>query len=48
MKIADQAGKLVITDFNEEEAYKIACNIEREGIRFYKKLMDKQTNAKII
>ena len=48
MKIADKDGKLVITDFSEEEAYEIACNIEKEGIRFYKKLKDEQTNDKII
>ena len=37
MKIVEQDGKLAITDFNEEEAYEIACNIEKEGIKFYKK-----------
>lgn len=47
MKIVDQDGKLVVTDFNEEEAYQIACNIEKEGIRFYKKLKTKQTDAKV-
>ncbi len=48
MKIADKEGKLVIMDFNEEEAYEIACNIEKEGIRFYKRLKDNQTDADII
>ncbi len=48
MKIIDKDGKLMIADFNEEEAYEIACNIEKEGIRFYKKLKDKQTDDKII
>ena len=48
MKILEQNGKLTIMDFSEEEAYEIACNIEKEGIKFYKKLRDKQTDAKII
>lgn len=38
MKIEEINGKLVITDFNEFEAYRIACKIEEDGIRFYKKL----------
>lgn len=35
MKIEEIKGGLVITDFNELEAYKIACKIEKDGIDFY-------------
>lgn len=41
MKIAEKNGELVIVDFNELEAYKIACKIEEDGLHFYKKLMEK-------
>lgn len=36
MRIEEKEGNLVITDFNELEAYKIACKIEADGIDFYK------------
>lgn len=41
MKIEERNGKLTIVDFNELEAYKIACKVERDGISFYKKLKEK-------
>lgn len=41
MKIEEKNGQLVIVDFNELEAYKIACKIEEDGLHFYKKLMEK-------
>lgn len=41
MKIEEKNGKLVIVDFNEIDAYKIACKIEEDGIHFYKKLIEK-------
>lgn len=39
MRIEEKEGNLVITDFNEIEAYKIACKIEADGISFYKKFL---------
>lgn len=48
MKITEVDGKLAITDFSEEEAYEIACNIEKEGLRFYNKLKETHTDAKIV
>lgn len=39
MKIAEKNGKFVIVDFSEIEAYKIACQIEKGGIEFYKKMI---------
>jgi rubrerythrin len=38
MKIKQSNGKLNIVDFNEFEAYKVACKIEEDGISFYKNL----------
>ncbi len=38
MNIEEKKGALVITDFNEAEAYRIAVKIEKDGIRFYRKL----------
>ena len=39
MRIEERGNDLVIVDFNEIEAYKIARKIENEGINFYKKLV---------
>lgn len=47
MKIKEHEGKLVITDFDEIEAYEIASTIEKEGIRFYVKLKNQQKDAGI-
>ncbi|MFC1631430.1 ferritin family protein [Candidatus Omnitrophota bacterium] len=38
MKIQEQGEQFVIVDFNERDAYKIACQIEKVGINFYRKL----------
>ena len=38
MKIKEKSGKLVVTDFDEFTAYRIASRIEEEGIEFYKKV----------
>lgn len=46
MRIEEKNGNLVITDFNELEAYKIACKIEADGIHFYKRLLDAITEDK--
>jgi len=40
MKIQDEQGKLQIVDFNELEAYKIASKIEKDGISFYRNLVN--------
>lgn len=39
MKIKEENGRLVITDFDEIEAYRIACAIEKDGIKFYQKML---------
>jgi rubrerythrin len=41
MKIEERDNKLVITDFNELEAYKIARRIEKHGRQFYEKLHER-------
>lgn len=41
MRIEEKDGKLAIVDFNEIEAYKIALKIEKDGIDFYQKLLNK-------
>lgn len=41
MRVEEKQGKLVVTDFSELEAYKIAVKIEEDGIGFYKKLLEK-------
>ncbi|MFA5100637.1 MAG: ferritin family protein [Candidatus Omnitrophota bacterium] len=41
MKIKEINGKFSIVDFDEIEAYMIACKIERDGIRFYSKLSER-------
>ncbi|MFC1658545.1 ferritin family protein [Candidatus Omnitrophota bacterium] len=41
MRIEEKNGNLTIIDFNEFEADKIACKIEKDGIHFYKKLQGK-------
>lgn len=43
MHIEEKGENLIVTDFNELEAYKIAQKIEQDGIRFYQGLLD---NAK--
>ena len=40
MKIEERGNELVVTDFNELEAYKIASKIEKDGLRFYKELSE--------
>ncbi len=47
MKIEEKAGQLVVTDFNELEAYKIAIKIEKDGINFYENLINKEKNAAV-
>ena len=47
MKIEDKEGKLVITDFDEVEAYEIASAIEKEGIRFYTELKNQQKDNNV-
>ncbi|HTY45489.1 MAG TPA: ferritin family protein [Patescibacteria group bacterium] len=45
MKIEEKGSKLVVVDFDEFEAYRIACKIEKDGIRFYRKLSESVNNA---
>jgi rubrerythrin len=40
MRIEEKEGKLVIVDFSEIEAYKIAAKIEKDGLAFYRHLND--------
>lgn len=47
MRIEEKNGNLVIVDFDEADAYKIACKIEKDGICFYKDLRDKSGDEKI-
>ena len=47
MKIEDKNGELIITDFNEAEAYKIASKIEQDGIDFYTKILDEATEPAV-
>lgn len=48
MKIENKNNILVITDFNEVEAYIIACKIEEDGIFFYKKLREQEKSPKVL
>lgn len=48
MKIEDRNNQLIVTDFDEVEAYVIACKIEEDGIHFYRKLREAEKSAKII
>jgi len=41
MNIEEKNGNFVITDFNEFDACRIACKIEKDGIDFYAKLIRK-------
>lgn len=38
MRVEERSGALVVVDFNELEAYKIAMRIESDGIAFYEAL----------
>lgn len=47
MKIEEKKGKLLITDFDEFEAYRIAVAIEKDGIQFYEKLRESSLGPKV-
>lgn len=47
MKIEEKNGKLNIIDFNEIEAYKIACKIEEDGISFYQNVLSGMENKSV-
>lgn len=47
MRIEEKAGKLIISDFDEFEAYRIASKIEQDGIDFYGSLLAAITEAKV-
>ena len=46
MKIQEKAGKFIISSFNALDAYKIASRVEKDGITFYQKLMNKVDDPK--
>ena len=47
MRIEEKGGSFVIVDFDEADAYKIACKIEKDGMDFYKDLRDRSGDEKI-
>ena len=47
MRIEEKGGDLVIVDFNEFEAFKIARRIETDGIHFYQKLLERSSDEKV-
>lgn len=48
MKIREKEDELVIVDFDEFEAYRVACKIEEDGLRFYEKLASKIKNSGVV
>jgi len=48
MKIKNENNKLIVTDFDEIEAYIIACKIEEDGIHFYKKMREAEKSPEIL
>ncbi len=46
MKIEEKDGNLVITDFDEFEVYRVACRIEKDGLDFYRRLLEVTKAAK--
>jgi rubrerythrin len=47
MKVKDTGEGIQIYDFNPVEALKIARKLEREGIKFYEKLLEKADDPKV-
>ena len=47
MKVKDTGEGIQIYDFNPVEALKIARKLEREGIKFYGKLLEKTDDPKV-
>ena len=47
MKVKDTGEGIQIYDFNSVEALKIARKLEREGIRFYARLLQKAEDPKV-
>jgi rubrerythrin len=47
MKIQEKNGRLTISDFDEFDAARIACKIEKDGMWFYEKLKNSMTDADI-
>ena len=47
MRIEEREGEIVISSFNELEAYKIATKIEKDGIDFYAKLINSAKNETV-
>jgi rubrerythrin len=47
MRIEEKNGDLMIVDFDELEAFKIASKIEKDGINFYEKLAEKVEKGRV-
>lgn len=47
MRIEEKAGKLVVTDFDEFDAFRIAGKIEKDGIEFYGQLASSVKKGKV-
>ena len=47
MKIQEIGGKLTVSDFDEFDAARIACKIEKDGILFYARLKEGISDAGI-
>lgn len=45
MRIEEKGGRLVVVDFDDVEACKIACRIERDGIAFYEGLAGRSAGS---
>ncbi len=45
MRIEERNGELTVVDFSEFTAYRIACKIEKDGIKFYRKVSSGLENA---
>lgn len=47
MRIEELDGRFEVVDFTEFEGYRIACAIEKDGQRFYEKLLAKITKPEL-
>ncbi|MCK5706419.1 MAG: ferritin family protein [Candidatus Aureabacteria bacterium] len=46
MQVEEKNGEILITDFNELEAYKISRKVENDGLEFYKEMLKSSDNPK--
>ena len=47
MRIEEKEGKLIVTDFDEFDAFRIAGKIEKDGIEFYGQLASSVKGAEV-